>query len=487
MESERDGFRFWAAAALLAGLVLRVWFAGHLPCVAGDTFTYGDIARNLLQHGAFGFTVNGPTPGSIEIRPTLIRLPGYPMFLAACFRLFGVDHYRAVMNVQIAADLLTCCLAGALAGRLFGRRAGLVVLWLAALCPFTANYVAAPITETLVLTTIAIAFYGFARWQDAGAGFSGWLWVVAAALAWSVLLRPDQGLLAAAMLPAMLWRALAQRGAQRGKREGRLRAAMPVAAAALCVLLPLAPWTVRNWRVFHVVEPLAPVYANDPGELAPLGFARWYRTWAIEFSSTFNVYWNLNGDRIEFADLPQRAFDAGSAQASTELRRRTAELLMDYNATMADSAAIDARFGALGEEREHAHPVLVHVGLPVARLADMALRPRTEMMPVALEWWRWSEHRAQTAFAAGYAGVNLGYFAMGLAGLVAWRRRAWLSCGMGSYRELAFAMAASTLLRAALLLTIDNAEPRYTLEFFPVLLVWIGALFAPKAGHAREA
>jgi hypothetical protein len=399
------------------------------------------------------------------------------MFLAACFRLFGVDHYRAVMNVQIAADLLTCWLSSALAGRLFGGRARLAVLWLAALCPFTANYVAAPITETLVLTTIAIAFYGFARWQDAGAGFNGWLWVVAAALAWSILLRPDQGLLAAAILPAMLWRSVAARG----PRTARTRAAVSVFAAALCVILPLAPWTVRNWRVFHVVEPLAPLYANDPGELAPLGFARWYRSWAIEFSSTFDVYWNLNGDRIEFGDLPLRAFDAGTTQASAELRRRTAELLMDYNATTADSAAIDARFGALGEERTRTHPLLVHLGLPVARLADMGLRPRTEMMPIALEWWRWSGQRGQTAFAAGYAAVNLAYFAMGLAGLVAWRRRGWLSGGTRGYRELPIAMAASILLRAALLLTIDNAEPRYTLEFFPVLLVWIGALFAAKA------
>jgi len=32
-------------------------------------------------------------------------------------------------------------------------------------------------------------------------------------------------------------------------------------------------------------------------------------------------------------------------------------------------------------------------------------------------------------------------------------------------------------LRCALLLTLDNSEPRYTLEFFPVLLVWCGAVW----------
>ena len=46
------------------------------------------------------------------------------------------------------------------------------------------------------------------------------------------------------------------------------------------------------------------------------------------------------------------------------------------------------------------------------------------------------------------------------------------------------AMAAAVALRLLLLLTLDNSEPRYTLELFPMLLVWAGALFAsPSAGR----
>jgi hypothetical protein len=47
-------------------------------------------------------------------------------------------------------------------------------------------------------------------------------------------------------------------------------------------------------------------------------------------------------------------------------------------------------------------------------------------------------------------------------------------------------MAASIILRAALLLTIDNSEPRYTLEFFPILFVLAGALFR-SAGQSADA
>jgi len=486
MKSDRLRFRLGSAAALLAGLLLRLWFVVHMGHVSGDSLVYGGIAKTWLQHGVYGYVEPGPTPGSMEIRPTLIRLPGYPIFLAACFRIFGIDHYFAAMYLQVAADLLTCLLAAALAARLFGRRAALPVLWIAALCPFTASYVAAPLTETLVLTTIALAFYAFARWQAAGAGFNPWLWVIAITLAYSLLLRPDQGLLAAAILPAMLWRSLTA-GPQPASppRTGPLllRPALPVAAAALLVVLPLAPWTVRNWRAFQVLQPLVPRYANDPGEMPPLGFARWYRTWAIEFASTDQVYWNYNGDRIEFASLPTRALAARSPQASEDLRDRTAALLADYNLTTTVTPAIDDRFAVLADQRVRDHPVLYYLALPLARLLNMLLRPRTDMLPIADEWWRWSQHPAQTAFAAAYAALNLAYLVLGLAGFCVWMRRRWLSPispdrATHCCRELAFAMAAATLLRAALLLTVDNSEPRYTLEFFPTLFVLAGALFA---------
>jgi hypothetical protein len=484
MEKQQGwGFWLWASAALAAGLLLRVWFVVHMPRTADDSLLYANIAKTWLQHGIYGLTENGPTPGSVEIRPTLIRLPGYPIFLAVCFRIFGWDNFRAAMDVQVAADLLTCWLASALAGRLFGRRAALVVLWLAALCPFTANYVAVPLTETLVLTTIALTFYAFMRWHETEPGYNRWLWTIAAALAASVLLRPEQGLLPAAVLPAMLWSAL-----KTGKRP--TVSMRPVLVAAVAVLLPLLPWTIRNWHTFHRFQPLVPRYATDPGELVPAGFGRWYRTWAIEFSSTEEVYWNYNGAPIELSDLPQRTFAANSASASESLRRRTAALLSDYNATTTVTPAIDSRFGELAAERIRVHPIQFYFGLPVARLLDMTLRPRTEFMVVPSEWWRWNAHRKQTALCASYAVLNLAYLALGLAGVLLWKRRRWSASSQRAtafaVRELAWAMSASVLLRALLLMTLDNSEPRYTLEFFPVLFVWAGALFATSAGTTME-
>ena len=248
-------------------------------------------------------------------------------------------------------------------------------------------------------------------------------------------------------------------------------------------------WTARNERIFHVFQPLSPRDASDPGNVELHGFGRWYDSWAIDFASTDEVCWPMDGERIEFTNLPARAFAVTTPWASQEMRRRTAALLDDYNASLTLTPEIDSRFGALGDELIQAHPVQYYFGLHIARLLDMTLRPRTEMMPVADEWWRWREHRAQTAFAALYAALNLAYFLIALYGFRIWKRNRWLSyepTGQSDYRQLAMAMTASLILRAVLLLFIDNSEPRYTLEFFPVFFVWTGALCAATRKTAHK-
>ena len=143
-------FFFLATAAALA---LRLFFVFHFPHVEGDTFIYGDIAKNWLNHGIYGLTDNG------AVRPTLIRLPGYPGFLAAMFALFGQEHYRAVMVAQALVDTNTCLVIAAIALELMNTRAAKAAYLLAALCPFTAMYAAAPLSETLSICCVAHSLY----------------------------------------------------------------------------------------------------------------------------------------------------------------------------------------------------------------------------------------------------------------------------------------------------------------------------------------
>ena len=318
-----------------------------------------------------------------------------------------------------------------------------------------------------------MTFYGLERWRSAGLGSNRWLWITAITMAYAVLLRPEQGMLAAAVIPAMLWMTWQSRQSSRGTW---MKAALPVVLAAFCVVLPLAPWALRNWQTFHVFQPLAPRYATDPGEDVPLGFQRWYRTWAIDFASTEEVYWNYDSAPIEIADLPPRAFDSNDQYAQTE------SILNEYNRTYNATRSLDARFQALAEERIHDDPIRYYVALPAARLLNMLFRPRAEMLEIPLEWWRWKEHGETTFIAAGLATLNFGYFVLGFVGLSHWRRGGW-----GPHSALAAAMVGFVVLRCLLLLTLDNSEPRYTLEFFPLLIVWGSILFAAAPADRQAA
>ncbi len=88
--------------------------------------------------------------------PTLIRLPGYPLFITAIYALFGDENAGAMRLAQAAINTGTCVLAALLAwlwmpdaGR--KRRAATWAFVLAALCPFTAIYAAVLMTETLTM------------------------------------------------------------------------------------------------------------------------------------------------------------------------------------------------------------------------------------------------------------------------------------------------------------------------------------------------
>jgi 4-amino-4-deoxy-L-arabinose transferase-like glycosyltransferase len=452
-----------AYAALLCGLLLRIVFVYFHPKWGGDTLVYGNLADNMLRHHVFGFSEE-------TIRPTLIRLPGYPIFLAVCFVIFGHANYLAVVCVQTLIDLLGCVLLGILATRIWSPRAGLITLWLAALCPFTASYVGAALTETWSIFCVTLALFALERiityWR-AGKFSLGWSLIAGLACAYAVLVRPDHGLVAAAIIPAILWLTFSTPNRSFTQRL------LPAATATLVVLIPLFLWGVRNWRVFHVIQPLAPRYANDPGETVPFGFQRWFRTWGIDFKSTYDVYWSYDGSAILLKDVPPRAFDTPAQRAET------ATLLDQYNVEQSGTPAFDAAFARIAAARIAAHPFSYYVLLPIAREANMWLRPRTELLRLPIDWWNIRAHVGKSIFEIVYALLDITYLALAILGLVRWRKIHW-----SGQPILAASMIAFVALRCALLLTLDNSEPRYTLECFPIVILLAG--FALSFGRSVE-
>jgi len=461
----REHRRFFLGFAL-AGLALRLFFFFYFPEITDDSRVYADVAANWLQHGIYGQTQSGHP--ELPIVPIDARLPGYPAFLAAIFWLFGPGNFKAVMLAQILIDLGTCLLVADLTRRMVSERAARIAFVLAALCPFLANYAAAELTETLEIFFTALALdCAVAALDNMPEIRARKLWVgTGAAIAACILLRPDGGILLAAValyLAAFAWKHCRHR--ERGR--GILAAGIVI---ALIALAPLIPWTIRNFRTLHHFQPLAPRYANDADELVPRGFNRWVKTWMADYVSVQEIYWNVSGSKIDPQKLPSRAFE------NAVQRDATLAVIADYNDGQDMTADLDARFAAIAADRIRAHPVRYYVILPTMRVADMWLRPRTELLPPDPRWWEFDDDPEQSAVAVGFGLLNLAYVAFALGELLSGAREIrWVGL-----------LIVFVLLRSAFLGTLENPEPRYTLECYPAIFV-LGAAWLSRFARRERA
>jgi len=465
----RRSARFFAAAGL-AALALRLLFVLRFPAVVDDSRLYANIAENWLRFGIYGVTDSG------QVVPTLSRLPGYPAFLAAIFAIFGMDNFRAVLLVQVLFDLGTCFLIADMARRLFSDRPAKAGFLLAALCPFLANYAAAALTETLEIFFTALALdlvlLGLGVGEEAspfeGRPLHKFVWFgCGLATSTAILLRPDGGILLAAVGGYLLLLLVRSIRRNRAGTRPTLSPGRIVAAGVLVsigAIAPLVPWTLRNLHTLHRFEPLAPRYANDSDELVMRGFNRWVKTWIAEYTSVQEIYWPVPGSELDFTRLPRRAFD------SEPRRKETEAFFADYNQDHEITPELDARFAALAADRIHAAPLRYYIWLPALRIADMWLRPRTELLPSDPRWWEFNDDPRWLTVSLVFGVINLFYVGMAAAGLV--RARAIFGIGL---------FVLFLLLRSAFLGTLENPEPRYTLECYPAVIVLGSALFRRRS------
>jgi hypothetical protein len=181
--------KYVCAAVLLTLVALgfRLFLALRLPNDAPDDGrVYARIARNTVQHSSYSLETEEP------FSPTLIRVPGYPFYLAAVYAVFGIDNNTAVRVLQGFVSAATCWLVALLAFIWAPatweidrrRRALLFGLALSAVCPFTAIYVSTILTETwatfFATASVLAASIAIKRADRPG---SRWRWLVADCLA----------------------------------------------------------------------------------------------------------------------------------------------------------------------------------------------------------------------------------------------------------------------------------------------------------------
>lgn len=245
-----------ALRVLAADLVQWTLPKGAL-CVFPDTKIYWALAGTILTGDPYEVVDWGDLPHFA------LRTPGYPVFLAGCRALFG-DRPLAVRLVQAVLGAVGVWLVYRLACRLAPETRGeapgrgwtmpLVAAALVAVDPYLVLTSVLVLSEGVFLPWMLAGLWGLARLWTPAAEPKGGPWTrvlaVGTGLAWgaAVLVRPSWAL----FVPAALAVWVAASG--RGRRRGAARDALLV---ALGVAVVMAPWWVRNQRVFGRFVPTA--------------------------------------------------------------------------------------------------------------------------------------------------------------------------------------------------------------------------------------
>ncbi len=202
-------------ALLIVAAGFRIFVAHRWPNDAPDDGrVYAQMARNVLEQHVYSHETQAPYD------PSLIRLPGYPLFLAAIYSVFGHTNNGAVRIIQALIDAGTCVLVALLAfywepDDKRKRVSAIAAFALAAVCPFTTIYAATILTEVpatflimAMLVAATLAFRNISTTEDTEqvnknhkqSRHSLVWWCVGGMLGGlAVLFRPDSGLFVAAI------------------------------------------------------------------------------------------------------------------------------------------------------------------------------------------------------------------------------------------------------------------------------------------------
>jgi len=261
-----------------------------------------------------------------------------------------------------------------------------------------------------------------------------------------------------------------------------------------------------------------------PGEFVPRGYYLWLRTWLDDQSYIQPFLWSLDTDPIDIDDIPAYAFDSENEQ------KRVATLIEAYNnesdqdsssepqpspnvsptptpngeedeseqeSDKPDNSAqqdhpsvemtpeIDAAFGQLARERIARHPFRFYVWLPLKRARTIWFDTHSQYWPFEgtlfpLDDLDYSTH--QQIWLPLFAGLTAVYTILGLLG-------GWFLWESGRFdaRRWLLLVFLAIVLRLILFSWIENPEPRYTVEFFPLLTVLGGIAIAQFPKLTRKA
>lgn len=313
--------RYLFLVLLTVAVTFRVVIATRLANdTPDDAKVYSQLARNLLEQHVYSDATGSP------FSPVYIRTPGYPLFLAATYSIFGHENNGAVRVIQALVDSASCILVALLARLLQVNEERrdltmLIAFGVAAVNPFTTIYTATLLPEVpTIFLALALSVSALLAVQSKSRKRSLYWWALTGLVSGvGVLVRPDSGLFAAA---AGLILVVACATNLRAMWRRSLLAAL---VCFLCFSFVLLPWTIRNWRTFRIFQPLAPATALMPDEYYARGYSRWLSTWLDDQRYVDQLWWGLGDVPISIKQIPAKAFD------SADEKNQVAALLDKYN------------------------------------------------------------------------------------------------------------------------------------------------------------
>ncbi len=215
-------------AAVIAAFALRIAWGISLDrheLYFPDSRQWNGIALNILEGN--GMILD---EGAKALRP-----PAYSLFLSLVYAVFGRENLLAVRIVQAFLSAATCLIVYLLGKRLFGTAAAKIALAACAIYPFFIYYSGAVLTETLFIFLLSLIMLSLSGKRFAWAGFVFGLGILCRSELIVFLIVSLAGMFI--VMPA----------------KDAIRRSLVTAAIALAVL---APWMIRNYRVFGEFVPL---------------------------------------------------------------------------------------------------------------------------------------------------------------------------------------------------------------------------------------
>lgn len=249
---QRYGKRTLIALALIAalGLFARAYVVVNpVSNPADDSRAYYAISKALYEEGSFG---------GREFHDSSDWSPGAPFLYAASFYATGGAREGTARIVEamlgVATILVVFALGWRLGGRELGRWVGLFAAFAVAIYPPFLHTTGELMSEPPAMLTLPAAILAF-LW--ASEKKSLWAWLAPGFLfGLTAMFRPEYLLVGAAFVVLAFIRIAWERP---GAANGRNWTTGLAGAAALLValVLPILPWTIRNYVVLDRVVPIS--------------------------------------------------------------------------------------------------------------------------------------------------------------------------------------------------------------------------------------